>query len=140
MTITGGSALPKEDIDRMMREAEEYAAEDAKRREEAEAHNQAEGLVYSTEKFLAESGDKVDPGLKADVEAKLTTLKSVMGGSDVAAIRAATEDLAKSSQELGSQMYANAGGAEGAAGEAPSGAFNDDVVDAEVVDDAEDGK
>ena len=139
MTITGGSALPKEDIDRMMREAEEYAAEDAKRREEAEVLNQAEGLVYSTEKFLAESGDKVDASAKADVEAKLTSLKSVMGGSDVAAIRAATEDLAKSSQELGSQMYANAnGGADEASGSAST---DDDVVDAEVVDDAaEDGK
>lgn len=143
MTITGGSALPKEEIDRMMREAEQFAAEDAKRREEAEARNQAESLVWTTEKFLAESGDKVDASAKADVEAKLSTLKSVMGGADLNAIRSATEDLAKASQELGSSVYSGADQSSApGAGPTPHAGSDDDVVDAEVVDDHDhkDGK
>jgi molecular chaperone DnaK len=142
MTITGGSALPKDDIDRMVKDAEQYAEEDRKRREEAEVRNQADTLVYSTEKFLAENGDKVDEATKSDVQEKLTSLKSVLGGSDMAAIQSATEELGKASSAMGQAMYANAQasgeagpGAPGAGPEA--GAADDDVVDAEIVD--EDG-
>src|SRR4051812_22301040 len=140
MTITGGSALPKDDIERMMREAEQYADEDKKRREEAETRNQAEGLVYTTEKFLGENGDKLPADGKAEVEGLLTDLKSVLGGSDVAAIRTKADELARKSQELGSALYAQqaeaAPGAAGAAGdESPA---DEGVVDAEIVD--EDGQ
>jgi molecular chaperone DnaK len=142
MTITGGSALPKDDIDRMVKDAEQYAEEDRKRREEAEVRNQADTLVYSTEKFLAENGDKVDEATKSDVQEKLTSLKSVLGGSDMAAIQSATEELGKASSAMGQAMYANAQASgeagPGAPGAGPdAGAADDDVVDAEIVD--EDG-
>jgi molecular chaperone DnaK len=134
MTITGGSALPKDDIERMMRDAEQYADEDKKRREEAETRNQAEGLVYTTEKFLGENGDKLPAEGKSEVETMLTELKSVLGGSDVAAIQAKSDELARKSQELGAALYAQT--AESApAGEAP---HDEGVVDAEIVD--EDGQ
>jgi molecular chaperone DnaK len=143
MTITGGSALPKDDIDRMVKDAEQYAEEDRLRREEAEVRNQADTLVYSTEKFLAENGDKVDDATKSDVQEKLTSLKSVLGGSDQAAIRTATEELGKASSAMGQAMYANAQASgeagPGAPGTGPQAgaAADDDVVDAEIVD--EDG-
>jgi molecular chaperone DnaK len=135
MTITGGSALPKDDIDRMMREAEQFSDEDKRRREEAETRNQGEGLVYTTEKFLAENGEKVDAALKSDVEGKLAELKAALGGSDVAAIRTAADELARASQAMGSAMYA-AQDIPGAAapGDAGGSTGDDDVVDAEVVD------
>src|SRR3954471_17962497 len=107
MTITGGSALPKEDIDRMMREAEQYAEEDHKRREAAEARNQAESLAYQTEKFLTESGDKVPAEVKTEVETAITDLKTALEGEDTAAIKTATEHLATVSQKLGQAMYAD---------------------------------
>jgi molecular chaperone DnaK len=136
MTITGGSALPKDDIERMMRDAEQYADEDKKRREEAETRNSAEGLVYTTEKFLGENGDKLPADGKAEVESLLTDLKSVLGGSDVAAIRTKADELAHKSQELGSALYAQTS-AEGApTGDA--GPTDEGVVDAEIVD--EDGQ
>jgi molecular chaperone DnaK len=138
MTITGGSALPKDDIERMMRDAEQYAEEDRSRREEAETRNQADTLVYSTEKFLAENGDKVDASVRSDVEEKLTSLKAVLGGKDGAAIRSATEELAKASSAMGQSMYANTGAQAGGPGAGPgagsSGGSEDDVVDAEVID------
>jgi molecular chaperone DnaK len=144
MTISGGSALPKEDIERMMRDAEQYAEEDKQRRDEAETRNQAEALVYQTEKFLGENGDKLPAEGKADVEASLTDLKAVLGGSDIAAIRTRSEELAKKSQELGGALYAQQsaeGDATGAAGAGASGdaaAHDEGIVDAEIVD--EDGK
>jgi molecular chaperone DnaK len=135
MTITGGSALPKDDIERMMRDAEQYAEEDKKRREEAETRNQAEGLVYTTEKFLGENGDKLPAEGKAEVESLLTDLKSVLGGSDVTAIRTASEELARKSQELGAAMYAQQqADGEGAAPGGDAGASDEGVVDAEIVD------
>jgi len=138
MTITGGSALPKDDIERMMRDAEQYAEEDRSRREEAETRNQADTLVYSTEKFLAENGDKVDASVRSDVEEKLTSLKAVLGGKDGAAIRSATEELAKASSAMGQSLYANTGAQAGGPGTGPgagsSGGSEDDVVDAEVID------
>ncbi|MGB8649308.1 MAG: molecular chaperone DnaK [Mycobacteriales bacterium] len=135
MTITGGSALPKEDIERMMKEAEQYAEEDHKRREEAETRNQAEALVHQTQKFLAENGDKLPAEGKADVEAALTDLSGVLGGSDIAVIREKSEVLAAKSQELGGALYAQqqAAGEAGAAGAAHEAA-DEGVVDAEIVD------
>ncbi len=140
MTITGGSALPKDDIERMMRDAEQYAEEDKARKEEAETRNQAEALVHQTQKFLAENGDKVPAEGKADVEAALTDLSGVLGGSDIAAIREKSETLAKKSQELGGALYASqaaeggAAGATGAAGSGSADAQDEGVVDAEIVD------
>ncbi|MGP3926567.1 molecular chaperone DnaK [Streptomyces sp. 8N616] len=142
MTVTGGSALPKDDIDRMMREAEQYAEEDHKRREAAETRNQAEQLVYQTEKFLKDNEDKVPGDVKTEVEEAVGELKEKLEGDDTAEIRTATEKVAAVSQKLGQAMYANAqaegagaaGAGAGAAG--PDGAKpEDDVVDAEIVDD-----
>ena len=130
MTITGGSALPKEDIERMMKEAEQYAEEDAKRKEEAETRNQAEALVHQTQKFLAENGDKLPAEGKEGVEQALTDLTGVLGGSDIALIREKSETLAKLSQELGGALYAQQ------ASDTPDAeAADDGVVDAEIVDD-----
>jgi molecular chaperone DnaK len=132
MTITGGSALPKDDIERMMRDAEQYAEEDKKRREEAETRNQAEGLVYTTEKFLGENGDKLPAEGKSEVESLLTDLKSVLGGSDVTAIRTKSEELARKSQELGAALYSQQAAESAPAGDA--GPSDEGVVDAEIVD------
>jgi molecular chaperone DnaK len=136
MTITGGSALPKDDIDRMIRDAEQYAEEDHKRREEAESRNQAETLVYSTERFLAENGDKVEATVKADVEEKLAMLRAAVGGTDINAIREATAELAKASSAMGQAMYAQtqASGPGAGAGAGGAAGADDDVVDAEIVD------
>ncbi|MFE1786667.1 Hsp70 family protein, partial [Streptomyces sp. NPDC059506] len=139
MTVTGGSALPKEDIERMMRDAEQYAEEDHKRREAAEIRNQAEQLVYTTEKFLADNAEKVPAELKTEVEAAVSDLKEKLKGEDTAAIREATEKVAATSQKLGSALYANAQGEAGAeggpAGDAGQAKADEDVVDAEIVDD-----
>ena len=150
MTVTGGSSLPKEEIERMMREAEEYADEDRARREAAEARNQAEGLVYQTEKFLADNAEKVgtlSDDLRSDVDTALADLKKALEGNDDAAIKSGTERLATASQALGAAMYATAqpsDAAAGAAGEpgpdtatgaaAGGGGTDEDVVEAEIVD------
>jgi molecular chaperone DnaK len=139
MTITGGSALPKDDIERMMRESEQYAEEDRKRRESAEARNQAESLVYTTEKFLADNGDKVPSDVSEEVTAAVADVKKALEADDVDAIKSSSEALATVSQKMGQAMYA-AAGAEGAAAGGPTGAADDgsstddDVVDAEIVD------
>ncbi|NLU75919.1 molecular chaperone DnaK [Streptomyces sp. HNM0575] len=147
MTVTGGSALPKEDIERMMRDAEQYADEDAKRRESAETRNQAEQLVYTTEKFLKDNEEKVPGEIKTEVETALEDLKEKLKGEDTAAIREASEQVAATSQKLGQAMYADAQAAQGEAGGAQAGAEgaagagegkaegDEDVVDAEIVDD-----
>jgi molecular chaperone DnaK len=141
MTVTGGSALPKDDIERMMREAEQYADEDAKRRESAETRNQAEQLVYTTENFLKENGEKVPAEVKTEVEGAVSELKDALKGEDTAAIRTASEKVASTSQKLGQAMYADAQasgatpGPEGAQQAGESQAADDDVVDAEIVDD-----
>jgi molecular chaperone DnaK len=144
MTITGGSALPKDDIERMMKDAEAHAEEDKKRRDEAETRNLAESLQYQTEKFLAENGDKIPADKKEELGEALTELRSALGGSDIAAIKAAQEKVARVSQEVGGALYAQQ--AETAGGDAPGGAAtgagaagaaagnDDDVVDAEIVD------
>ncbi|MFN2539992.1 MAG: molecular chaperone DnaK [Mycobacteriales bacterium] len=127
MTITGGSALPKEDIDRMVKEAEQYAEEDHKRREEAETRNQADVLVHQAQKFLAENGEKVPAEGKAEVESALSDLNGVIGTADVGTVREKSEALAKKMQEVGASLYSQ---------EAPQSAPADDdtVVDAEIVD------
>jgi molecular chaperone DnaK len=139
MTITGGSALPREDVERMMKDAEQYADDDRKRREEAEARNTADGLVYQTEKFLAENGDKLDETLKGETQEALGELKAALGGSDIAAINAAASKVSTSSQKLGASLYENAQAAaassSGPAGDVPVN--DDDVVDAEIVDEGE---
>lgn len=143
MTVTGGSSLPKEEVDRMRQEAEKYAEEDHARREAAESRNQGEQLVYQTEKFLADNGDKVPGDVKTEVEGAVAELKEKLKGDDTAEIRTATEKVAAVSQKLGQAMYADAQGAQ-AAGGASAGAgeakADDDVVDAEIVDeDRKDG-
>ncbi|HSS68710.1 MAG TPA: molecular chaperone DnaK [Nocardioidaceae bacterium] len=135
MTITGGSAMSKDDIDRMIHEAEQYADDDRQRREAAETRNQAESLVYSTEKFLSENSDKIPADIKTKVETDVASLKTALEGEDAEAIKAAVSTLATSSQSMGSAMYANADA--GAAAGSGSEAADDDegIVDAEIVDD-----
>jgi len=134
MTISGGSALPRDEVERMMKEAEQYAEDDKKRREEVEVKNQGEGLVYQTERFLAENGDKVSPETRGDVEEKLGALRAVVSGNDIAAIRTAVDELAKASSAMGSALYADQAAAGGSAGSADAGPATEDVVDAEIVD------
>ncbi|RKN36884.1 molecular chaperone DnaK [Streptomyces hoynatensis] len=139
MTVTGGSALPKDDIERMMRDAEQYAEEDRQRREAAETRNQAEQLVYTTENFLKENAEKVPAEVKTEVEAAVADLKEKLKGEDTAEIREASERVAATSQKLGQAMYADAQAAQaaGGAGGAQAGGqpADEDVVDAEIVDD-----
>ncbi len=136
MTITGGSALPKDDIDRMMRDAEEHAEEDRKRREEAETRNQAESLVYQTEKFIKDNDEKLPADVKDKVNAALGEAQEALKGTDTAAIRSAMEKLTTESQALGQALYKDsaATGGDGAATGGSTGATHDDVVDAEIVD------
>ena len=146
MTISGGSALPKDEIDRMIAEAEKHAEEDRKRREVAEVRNQAEQLVYSTEKFVADNADKVPAESKAEVESAVADLKAALAaeGTSTDELKAKTEALSKASQKVGQAMYA-AAEAQGASGggtdaSAPAGTTaDDDVVDAEVVDEDDAG-
>jgi len=142
MTITGGSALPKDDIERMVKDAEAHAEEDRKRREEAETRNQAETLVYQTEKFVKDNDDKLPEDLKGKVKAAIDEANESLKGTDTAKIKEAIEKLNTASQELGTALYSNAqqAGGDGAAGAAggeagaSSSAKDDDVVDAEIVD------
>jgi molecular chaperone DnaK len=138
MTITGGSALSKDDIDRMVKDAEQYAEEDRQRREQAEARNQAESLAHSTEKFLHENGEKVADDVKAEVQTDLDALREALKGDDADAVQAASTKLAESSSKMGQAMYeaaAQQAEAEGATGEPADG--DDDVVEAEIVDEDE---
>ncbi|MDH3025791.1 molecular chaperone DnaK [Gordonia alkanivorans] len=135
--IQDGSGLSKDEIDRMIKDAEAHADEDRKRREEAETRNQAESLVHQTEKFLKDNEDKVPADVKDKVEAAVNDAKEALKGTDSAAIKTAIEKLSEESQALGQAIYANAA-AESADGEAGAAADSDpDVVDAEVVDDAD---
>ncbi|MFK0192603.1 molecular chaperone DnaK [Kitasatospora sp. NPDC090308] len=138
MTVTGGSSLPKDEVNRMREEAERYAEEDTKRREAVETRNQGEQLVYSTEKFIADNADKLPADVKTEVETAIGELKETLKGEDVAAIRTATEKVSTTAQKLGAALYAQAdgaGAAAGAAGAGEAGPKEDDVVDAEIVDD-----
>ncbi|MFD9406105.1 molecular chaperone DnaK [Streptomyces sp. NPDC059989] len=139
MTVTGGSSLGKDEVDRMRQEAEQYADEDLRRKEAAESRNQGEQLVYQTEKFVKDNEDKVPADVKTEVEAAVSELKETLKGEDTAEIRTATEKLAAVSQKLGQAIYADAQAAQGAAGaagaEGAQAKADDDVVDAEIVDD-----
>ncbi|MDT4987727.1 MAG: molecular chaperone DnaK [Micromonosporaceae bacterium] len=143
MTITGGSALAKDDIERMMRDAQDHADEDKRRKEEAETRNLAEALQWQTEKFLAESGEKLPSEARDEINEALGELRGALGGSDIAKIKQAHERLATVSQKAGTQLYeqqaasTDAGGSEtpgGTAGAAGPSAAPDDVVDAEIID------
>jgi molecular chaperone DnaK len=148
MTVTGGSALPKEDIDRMMREAEQYAEEDRQRREAAETRNQGEAVAYQTEKFLKDNADKVPDDVKSEVEVTITDLKKALDGDDIEAIRSASEKVAEASQKIGAAIYAQSQQAAGESGQTAgastqtgasgdSASADEDVVDAEIVDEDE---
>ncbi|MEU5944109.1 molecular chaperone DnaK [Micromonospora sp. NPDC047465] len=146
MTITGGSSLPKDDIERMRRDAEEHAEDDKRRRDEAETRNLAEALQWQTEKFLAESGDKLPSESRDQINEALGELRGALGGQDIEKIKSAHERLAQVSQQAGSLLYSQQGeqpgeagpGAAGAAGAGATGGAQaggaDDVVDAEIVD------
>ncbi len=140
MTITGQSSLNKDDIDRMVKDAEAHAEEDRRRREEADVRNQADTLVYQTEKLLKDQGDKFSGDEKSAVVDKLADLKTAIGGSDVEAIRNATDALMSASQSFTQKLYESAAqqsGGDGSTGGGPgaSAPSDDDVVDAEIVDD-----
>jgi len=137
MTITGGSSLSKDDIERMVREAEEHAAEDHARRETAEKRNVAEQMAYSVEKLLEDNDDKLPDDVKSEVRADVDALKTALAGTDDAAVDAAVERLQASQGKLGDAIYANQGDAAG--DETPESTKDDeDIIDAEVVDDEED--
>ncbi|MFM5968900.1 MAG: molecular chaperone DnaK [Micrococcales bacterium] len=142
VTITGGSSLAKEDIERMVREAEEHAAEDKKRREEQDTRNNAEQLVYQTEKLIKENDEKLPEDVKTEVQADVDALKSALAGDDVDAVKTAFDKLIESQQKLGEAIYsaASAESAAEAGAEGASNASNEDVVDAEVVDDEDEKK
>src|SRR6476661_3183761 len=142
MTITGGSALPKDDIDRMMREAEAHAEDDKARREEAEVRNQAEALVYQTEKFIKDNDEKLPEDPKERVQGCINKVNEALKGTDVAAIKSAVEELANESQQLGSALYAQTqadASSAGAAGgqDSGAGAQEEEIVDAEIVDEGD---
>ncbi|WP_030791955.1 molecular chaperone DnaK [Streptomyces sp. NRRL S-920] len=139
MTVTGGSALPKDDINRMVREAEQHAEEDRKRREAAETRNQAEQLVYQTERFLRENReneDKIPADTRSEVGAAAAELKGLLKdrGDDTAALRAGVEKLAAVSQKMGQAMYAASGGGAQEETGSTGSAAEEGVVDAEIVD------
>jgi molecular chaperone DnaK len=151
MTISGQSALPREDIDRMVRDAEQYAEEDRRRREEADVRNNADTLLYQTDKLVRDSGDKIDAALKARLEEAQGTLREALKGTDAEPIRSASEELMRISQEVGQALYA--AGAASAAGQGSAAdqagqagqqtttsaaGSDDDIVDAEVVDEGPD--
>ncbi|MHA5054572.1 Hsp70 family protein, partial [Streptomyces sp. SD15] len=144
MTVTGGSSLPKQDIDRMMREAEHHAEEDRRRREAAETRNQAEQVIYQTERLLTDNADKIPGDIKSEVETALAELKETLkaqpaDSDNTVDLRQATEKVMAVAQKVGTAMYAQAQGgqATGGAGGSEAGAAGqeEDVVDAEIVDD-----
>ncbi|MGN8130021.1 molecular chaperone DnaK [Paenarthrobacter sp. 22069] len=144
MTITGGSSLSKEDIDRMVRDAEEHAAEDKARREATDTRNTAEQLAYSVDKLIADNADKLPEEVKTEVQGDVDALKKALEGTDDAAVKSAFEKLQASQTKLGEAIYAQPGspdgagaaGAEGAAG-ASAGSSDEDIVDAEIIDEDE---
>jgi molecular chaperone DnaK len=145
VTITGGSALPKDDIEKMVRDAEQYAEEDRKRREEAETRNQADTLVYSTEKFLGENEDKVPEDIKSEVRSAIAEVKKALESNDTDAIRTASENAAKVSQKMGTAIYQQAQAQQassqsGSAGSGSQAPDDDEVVEAEIVDEGNAGE
>ena len=137
MTITGGSGLGKDEIDRMVKEAEAHEAEDKKRKEDAETRNQAESFAYQTEKLVNDNKDKLSDDVAKEVTDKVNELKEALKGEDIEKIKSAQSELMTSAQKIGQALYAQQGAADaaGAAGAAGSAPADDDVVDAEVVDD-----
>jgi molecular chaperone DnaK len=145
MTITGGSALPREDVDRMVREAEQFANEDRQRRDEAEARNLADNLAYQAEKLINDNGDKIQQSDKEELEKQIAAVKEALGGQDVAAVKNAGESLSQTLQRVGTAIHQaaqNQQQAAGGGGSEPSGSQSgnqggDDVVDAEIVDEGD---
>ena len=135
VTITGGGSLPKEDIERMVREAEEHAAEDKKRREEQEDRNLGEQLVYSTEKLIKDNDEKLPEDVKTEVQADVDALKTALAGDDIDAVKAAIEKLNASSMKMGEAIYSSPEAEAEASADA-----GEDVVDAEVIEDEDDKK
>ncbi|HMT87655.1 MAG TPA: Hsp70 family protein, partial [Arachnia sp.] len=142
MTVTGGSALGKDDIDKMVKDAEAHAEEDRKRREAVDTRNEADALVFRTEKLLAENEDKIGEDVKAPVVEAVEALKDALKGEDVEAVKSAMNDLNSKAAAMGQAMYAAAQAAQAEAGaQAQSAEDNaDDVVDAEIVDEEKDNK
>ncbi len=142
MTITGGSALPREDVDRMVREAEQFANEDKQRRVDAEARNMADNLAYQAEKLIKDSGDRIQQSDKDELEKQITAVKEALGGQDIAAVKNAAESLGQTVQRVGTAMHQAAQGQQQAASggggpEASGSQGGDDVVDAEIVDEGD---
>lgn len=137
MTITGGSSLPKEDIERMVREAEEHAAEDKARRESAEIRNSAEQLVYSIDKLIKENEDKLPDDVKTEVQADVDALKTALQGEDDDAVKSAFDKLNESQTKLGEAIYSAPQADAETPFEEPAEASDEDIVDAEIVDDEE---
>jgi molecular chaperone DnaK len=142
--ITGGSALNKDDIERMMADAEKFADEDRKRREEAEVRNRAETLAYTTEKFMSENSEKIPDDVKSEVESSIAELKRTLEGTDTEAIRVASEHAAQVSQKMGTAIYAQSQQAASAqtdgAESHDASAHDDEVVEAEIVDEEKPGQ
>lgn len=139
MTITGGSALPKDEIDRMVKEAETHAAEDKARREAAETRNLAENAAYSTEKVLKDNEGKIPADVASEVSAAIDDVKTALKGDNDDAVKTSFEKLTEVSQKIGQALYQaeQNQAASGSTDEAPSAAADDDVVDAEIVDEDE---
>ncbi|MGW1600698.1 Hsp70 family protein, partial [Streptomyces eurythermus] len=145
MTVTGGSSLPKDDIDRMMREADQHAEEDRRRRETAETRNRAEQVAYQTERLLSDNADKIPADIRGEVDAALAELKQALKAepADTAVLRQATDKVTAAAQKVGTAMYAQAqqaqgaqaGGEDAGGGASGAGGPDEDVVDAEIVDD-----
>ena len=148
MTVTGGSALGKDDIDRMVKDAESHAEEDRKRREAVEMRNEADALAFRTEKLIAENAESITDDVKAPVEESLTALKEALKGDDNDAVKAAMDDLNTKASAMGQAMYAAAQAKQASEGEAAasegqdstSAPADDDVVDAEIVEDEDNDK
>jgi len=138
MTITGQSSLDKDAIDQMIKDAEAHAEEDRKRKEEAEVRNNADGLVYQTEKMIKDQAENINDDEKSTLEAKIADVKTALDGTDLEAIKDATESLMSASQEFGQRLYEQAAADQAAAGDAEDDTLSDDdVVDAEIIDDDE---
>ncbi|MCU1425921.1 MAG: dnaK, partial [Microbacteriaceae bacterium] len=139
ITITGGSSLSKDDIERMVREGEEHAAEDKARREAAETRNTAEQLAYSTDKLLADNADKLPEDVKSSVQTDVDSLKTALAGDDEAAVKTAFDKLAESQTKIGEALYSQTESEAPAADETPEApaaeGSDEDIVDAEVVED-----
>ena len=138
MTITGQSSLDKDAIDQMIKDAEAHAEEDRKRKEEADVRNNADGLVYQTEKMIKDQAENINDDEKSTLEAKIADVKTALDGTDLEAIKDATESLMSASQEFGQRLYEQAAADQAAAGDAEDDTpSDDDVVDAEIIDDDE---